>query len=361
MSEAGPGTAALPISDALWTSTDRFLEMANLVATAREAPVGRTPKVAVWRKNKARLYRYTGPAPAWRRTPVFLCLPLINRAYILDLRPGASFVEHLLADGYDVFLLDWGVWAAEDRGVDITTLVIRYLPRAVRAAAGIAGAEVTLLGYCIGGVLATCYLALHPRDPVKQLVLFTTPIDFADAGKLGRWTAKGVFPIERLAEVYDTVPGELIGAGAKLLNGPLADLQTFVQLAERMTQPGFDPVAWQSMYRWINEGTPFPAAAYVQWITEFYQDDRLARGTLRMDGRAVRLSAIRAPLLNVAAAADTIAPRPTTSAILAKVSSADREEIVVPGGHVGIVVGRAAKQGLWPRVSDWLARHDGAP
>ena len=34
---------------------------------------------------------------ATKRTPIFLVLPLINRAYILDLRPGASFVEFLSA------------------------------------------------------------------------------------------------------------------------------------------------------------------------------------------------------------------------------------------------------------------------
>lgn len=77
-----------------------------------------------------------------------------------------------------------------------------------------------------------------------------------------------------------------------------------------------------------------------------------------MDGRAVRLAAIRVPILNVAATADTIAPRPTTAAILGKVSSTDREELLVEGGHVGIVVGRTAKRDLWPKVGDWLTRHD---
>ena len=33
-------------------------------------------------------------------------------------------------------------------------------------------------------------------------------------------------------------------------------------------------------------------------------------------------------------------------------------EILVEGGHVGIVVGRTAKTDLWPRVTEWLARHD---
>ncbi len=337
----------------------RLVEMAHLVATARDAQVGRTPSEIVWRKNKARLYRYVRRTPPTRRTPIVLILPLINRAYILDLRPGASFVEHLLASGHDVYLLDWGIWGPEDRNIDVTTLVTRYVPRAVREAARLGGAPVTVLGYCIGGALATCYVALYPADPIRDLILLTTPIDFSDAGRFGLWTKKGTFPIDRIREIYDVVPPDLIQYGAKLLNGPLADLGTFVALGERLGAPGFDPDAWRAMFRWVNEPTPFPAAAYHQWITEFYQGNALSRGTLRMDGRPVRLDAISLPILNVAATADAIAPRPTTEVVLRKVASRDREEILVDGGHVGIVVGRSAKRDLWPRVSGWLARHDG--
>ncbi len=336
-----------------------MLDLAHVIATARDAPVGLTPKSVVWRKNKAQLYRYARAIPATRHTPVFLCLPLINRAYILDLRPDASFVEYLLAQGHDVFLLDWGVWGPEDRAIDVTTLVTRYLPRALREAEHAAHARLTLLGYCIGGVLASCYLALHPDGPVKNLMLLTSPIDFAQAGKFGAWTARGAFPIERLRDTFDVIPGELVGLGANLLNPAASYLGTYLQLYERMREPGFDPRGWQAMYRWVNEGTPFPAAAYYQWITEFYQDNKLVKGRLVMAGRPVRLDAIRVPVLNVAAMSDTIAPRPTTAAILRHVSSRDREELLVQGGHVGIVVGRSAKQDLWPKVGDWLRRHDG--
>jgi polyhydroxyalkanoate synthase len=112
------------------------------------------------------------------------------------------------------------------------------------------------------------------------------------------------------------------------------------------------------MYRWVNEGVPFASAAYRQWITEFYQDNKLARGTLEVDGRTVRLADIHCPVLNVAAEGDEIAPRSTTSAITHLASSVDTEEIVLKGGHVGVVVGRAARTALWPRVTDWLSRHD---
>ena len=86
-------SAAFPEAANFWTSADRALEMARVVLGSADAPVGLTPKEVIWRKNKARLYRYLRSEPATHQTPIFLVLPLINRSYILDLRPGASFVE----------------------------------------------------------------------------------------------------------------------------------------------------------------------------------------------------------------------------------------------------------------------------
>ncbi len=343
--------------------SDRALDMVHAVLSARDAPVGTTPHELVWRKNKACLYRYTRQSPPTHATPIFLVLPLINRAYILDLRPGSSFVEHLLGEGFDVFLLDWGIPGDEDRGQDLSQLLTRYLPRAVsKASEAAGGVPLTILGYCIGGSLAACYAALYPETPVmvRNLVLFTTPIDFSEAGKFGAMTARGVFPVEQLTSVLPLVPGQMPDMGAKLLSPLPTTIGTYMRLWGKLGDAEFDLPGWQALFRWVNEGVPFPSAAYRQWITEFYQDNKLARGRLQIDGRQVRLEDIRCPLLNVAASDDEIAPRPTTSAIMRLTSSVDAKEIVLKGGHVGVVVGRAARTALWPQVTDWLKRHDAA-
>lgn len=349
---------AWPDAGNVWSSNDRALEMARAILGSVDAPVGLTPKELVWRKNKARLYRYISPEPATHRTPIFLVLPLINRAYILDLRPGASFVEFLLSQGFDVFLIDWGTPGDEDRALDVTTLVTRYLPRAAKAIQRTTGVrQMTVLGYCIGGVLATCFAALHP-EVVRNLVLLTAPLDFSDAGQFGRMTARDTFPVERLTDTFPIVPGQVPDLGSKLLN-PIANyVGTYTRLWERLGDPTFDVQAWQAMYRWVNDSVPFAGAAFRQWIVEFYQENRLARDMLEMDGRPVRFSAIRCPVLNIAASRDQIAPRATTSVVTQRVASTDASEILIEGGHVGIVVGRSASQNLWPRVGTWLSEHD---
>jgi len=351
-------SSTLPDAASVWSSNDRALDMLRAVLGSADAPVGLTPKELVWRKNKARLYRYTRSEPATHRTPIFLVLPLINRAYILDLRPGASFVEFLLGEGYDVFLIDWGTPGDEDRALDVSTLVTRYLPRAARAIQKATGEdEMTVLGYCIGGALATCFVALHP-EMTRNLILLTAPIDFSDAGQFGRMTARGVFPVDAVTDTFPVVPGQLPDVGTKLLDPKSSYVGTYRQLWEKLAEPNFGVRGWQAMYRWVNDSVPFAGAAFRQWIVEFYQDNRLARDMLEMDGRPVRLSNIRCPVLNIAASRDQIAPRPTTSIVTDRVASEDASEILVEGGHVGIVVGRSASQNLWPKVGAWLADHD---
>jgi polyhydroxyalkanoate synthase subunit PhaC len=347
-----------PDATSVWSSNDRALEMARAILGSIDAQVGLSPKELVWRKNKARLYRYVRSEPPTHRTPIFLVLPLINRAYILDLRPGASFVEFLLNEGFDVFLIDWGTPGDEDQSLDVTTLVTRYLPRAAKAIQRATGTDqMTVLGYCIGGTLAACFAALHP-EITRNLVLLTAPLDFADAGQFGRMTARGNFPVEQLTDTYATVPASFPDIGTKLLNPVASYVGTYQQLWEKLGDPAFDVRAWQAMYRWVNDGVPFAGAAFRQWIVEFYQENRLARDMLDMDGRRVRLADIQCPVLNIAATRDQIAPRPTTSVVTSRVSSEDASEILIEGGHVGIVVGRRASQDLWPKVGVWLATHD---
>ncbi|HZX66953.1 MAG TPA: alpha/beta fold hydrolase, partial [Myxococcales bacterium] len=129
------------------------------IATTK-ATIGSTPRRAIWTLNKATLYQYTPVVPAEERHPVPLVLvfALMNKASILDLRPGNSFVEHMLRRGYDIYLLDWGVPGPEDKDLGLEDYVLEYLPRALRKVKAVSGSEsFTVLGWCIGALLSTLY------------------------------------------------------------------------------------------------------------------------------------------------------------------------------------------------------------
>ena len=348
-----PMAAALrrAVEDAPATKVPRWI---NAILTSYEAPVGQTPKEVVWTKNKAKLYRYVGERPPVHKTPILLVFALINRPYVFDLRPGHSFVEFLLKEGFDVYLLDWGVPGDEDRHITIDDYVGQYMRRAVRKVCRTSGVdELSILGYCIGGTLTACYVSLFP-DGIRNVVLLTAPIDFAESGRFGLWTDRRYYDVDKLVDTMGNVPGRVIDMGAKLLSPVVNTAGTYVRLWDRVADDAYVE-GWKAMNRWVSDNPPFAGAAFRQWIKEFYHENKLTRGKLELCGRPVNLANIRQPLLDVAANRDAIAPMETTQPLSDLVRSRDKEFVVIPGGHVGIMAGRGAVKVLWPKVSAWLA------
>jgi polyhydroxyalkanoate synthase len=113
-------------------------------------------------------------------------------------------------------------------------------------------------------------------------------------------------------------------------------------------------VAFDALEQWSGDNIPFPAAAYATYIEELYQKNLLVRGEHHVGGRRVDLASIRCPVLTVAAERDTICPPAAARALNEACGSADKELVVVPGGHVGAVVGSKAPTVLYPAMRQWL-------
>jgi polyhydroxyalkanoate synthase len=338
---------------------ERWLRFLTAILDAEHAPVGLTPKTAIWRKNKATLYRYHGPQPPRYPIPLLLVYALINRPYVMDLRPGQSLVEYLVNQGFDVFLLDWGDAEDEDAALTLDDLVAGYLPLAVRRVSHASGAEqVSMLGYCMGGTLAALYAATHanaPDGPLRNLICLASPIDFA-AGEtpLHVWLRPEHFDVHALVDTLGNVPPIYVDLGTRLLRPIANTIGGYANLWAHLDDPEFI-VRWQAMHRWLNDGVVFPGAAFRQWITNFYQENRLIRDALLLRHRRVRLARITASLLVIAAQHDYIVPVEQVTPLLDHVGSIDRELLVLPGGHVGLVTGRVAERVLWEPIVRWLA------
>jgi polyhydroxyalkanoate synthase subunit PhaC len=324
-------------------------------------PTGTTPREVVWTRNKTTLYRYRRPQEALHPghpVPVLLVYALINRPYIFDLRPGNSFVAHLLDRGHDVFLIDWGRVGWEDRDLSLDELIDEHLPRAVarmQRATGVG--EYTLFGYCMGGTMAVVHAALRPEG-LRNLIALTTPIDFAHAGLHRIWTDPRHLDPEAVADGFGNIPGTLIGLGNKMLRpGP-----NFVGVHETLAQlvlAGRDLTAWRAMNQWVNDGVPFPGAAFVQWVRDYYQGNLLVADRLEVAGRRVRLGDVAAALLTIAGSADHIVPPGMARPLHELAGSADRTFHEITAGHVGMLAGSGARDRLWPMVTDWLATRSG--
>ena len=154
-------------------------------------PLAQTPRDEYPLEGGAKLYRFVGARPAPSRSiarPILLVPSLINRWYVLDLRPGASLVEALVGAGFDVWCLDWGVPQAEDRYLDWDA-VLRRLGRAARRVQHeTAQPAIGILGYCMGGTLLLPYLARRAQErmargeemDVRKVALMAAPVKFDD-------------------------------------------------------------------------------------------------------------------------------------------------------------------------------------
>src|ERR671933_1675296 len=111
---------------------------------------GVTPNEVVWTKNKARLYRYRpadGAAGGRRPVPVLLIYGFVLKPYVLDLVPGNSLVEYLVKEGFDVYLLDFGISGPEDAVLSLENFVLDYMCGAVQKVLETSGAEeISLFG-----------------------------------------------------------------------------------------------------------------------------------------------------------------------------------------------------------------------
>ncbi len=334
---------------------DKYSQGMSIVVEGAQADTGQTPKETVWTKNKAKLYHYQTEAEKKYETPILIVYALINRPYILDLMPGNSFIEYLTGEGYDVYMLDWGIPGDEDKDMSFEDYVLDYIPRAVRKVLRNSGAEqITLLGYCMGGTMSAMYASLFP-DKLKNLILMTAPVSFPkdEMGLYSLFTGEKHMNPDLLADAFGNIPGDMIDTGNRMLKPVTNYVGTYVNMWERIFED--KPMeTWLAMNKWVNDGPPFPGATFKQWIREFYQQDKLVKGEIKLRGKRVNLSNISMPLLNIAGKKDHICTLPQAEATMDLVSSQDKEFFVLDAGHVGLMTGRGAKKGLWPKVTGWL-------
>jgi len=316
--------------------------------------VGMTPKETVWSRDKAQLWRYRSDSVTVG-TPVLIVMSLISRSYVLDLSPGTSFVQALRDEGFDPYMLDWGVPDELDSGNGLSTYVDELLPAAVEAVLESSGAdEVNIIGYCFGGVLSLLLGAAHPDLPVASLITMATPVDFTEMGMFGRMFDEGRLDPDDIVDDTGNVPPEVIRNAFRVLK-PTADLTQYAVLWEKLWDDK-QMKGFQVLGQWTRDHIPFPGRAFRETV-DIMRDGSFMEDRVRLDGRLLAMTDLTWPLLNVVASKDHIVPAAAALPVCDLVGSARAETLELPAGHVGLVMGRAASVTTLPRLYAWLHEH----
>lgn len=321
-----------------------------------DAKVGATPKDVVWQRDRAELWRYRG-GPIRYDPPLLIVHSLVSRSYILDLRPGSSSVEFLLGQGFDVFMLDWGVPDERDADNTIETYVDEYLARAVAAVQRETGCdEVTLAGYCLGGTFAILYAAGHADAEVRNLVLMASPVDYSEMGAMVAAVSEGRLSVDELVDETGNVPADALYAGFYML-APTKEVAQYATLLENLWNDEF-VAGYQAMAQWSRDHVPFPGAALRQIVEELVRRNVLMTGRMRLGGREVDFRDVRGNVLNAFAERDNVVPAAAVAPLTGLIGApARRGEMRLTGGHVTFAAGRHAFKHTLPALSRWIGEH----
>ena len=328
--------------------TEDFADMAG--------PLGLTAKETIHARGTLKLHHYTPLADSVYRVPVLIVTSLVNQPYILDLVPGQSMVEYLLRQGYDVYLIEWGRPRREHKDLTIEDHVLDRLPECIAKVQEDSGeGEVSIIGYCVGGLLSAMYAALHagPKAPLKNLVCMAAPVNGDGLESLKAWMGSG-FDEESLIEQFGNVPADWMQNALRALRpfGKLAGAMNLLNNADKQEVVRSN----LRMGKWETDNIPFPGGVFRQMVNDFLRANKLVKGEWMMRGQRVDLGRIRVPFLHLLAQDDHITPYASSRDLVRLVGSADKQEIVVKGGHVGLVAGRGAELRMWPALDEWLGR-----
>jgi polyhydroxyalkanoate synthase len=351
------------------------MDVAGAAANVFDAVLGhgladlrRTPASIIDEGPQRAVYRYLAHDDrAQHEVPVLLVPPLAGPTICFDLRRGCSLAEHLLALGHPTYLLEYGDIAFSDRDLGLEHWVQDVIPTAVRrVSADAGGAPVALVGWCLGGIMSLLALAGDETLPVDAVALVASPFDFRQVRIMA--------PMRPLAGLADGLVGTVVyrvlgGAPApivkrafqlasldKYLTRPLAVL-SHLDDREFLAQ-------MEAVDRFVANMHAYPGRTMGQLYHRFFRVNELAGGRLTLSDRTIDLADVHVPVLSIAGADDVLAPRPAVHHVAGLLPNAPSVRVeTAPGGHLGVLTGRAARHTTWAWLDAFLARvaRAGAP
>jgi polyhydroxyalkanoate synthase len=324
---------------------------AALAAASHCAP-GCSHKDVVWQSGKLRLYRYRPTARPSGAAPLLIVYALVNRPYMMDLQEDRSLIRGLLAEGLDVYLIDWGYPDGADRFTTLADYIDGLLAGCVGHILSMHQLDaLNMLGVCQGGVFSLCFSALHPKR-VRNLITMVTPVDFhTPADLLSKWVRK----IDVAAWVGDgNVSGDMLNQLFLSLMPFRLTHQKYMDLI--MGGPDRSRVEnFMRVEQWIFDSPDQSGAAFQEFVVWFYQENRLVRNQLEIAGRKVDLRELQLPLLNLIGSKDHLVPRAASLALERLVGSEDYTTLEFDLGHIGMYISARAQHEVPVAIARWLA------
>jgi len=327
------------------------------------ADLRRMPAALIDHGRLRSLYRYLPveqAAPRETSGPVLLVPPLAAPAFCFDLRRGCSLAEHLLLAGQETYLVDYGEIEFSDRTLGLEHFFDEVIPESVRATSADAGGRpVHLIGWSLGGILA---LLTHAGDaglPVASVAMIGSPFDFSRVPMVAPLRPIAAVTrgqgITQLYRVLGGAPAPLVRGGYQLVGIDKCVMKPWTIASKLDDRELLAQI--EAVNHFMARMHAYPGRTFGQLYHRFFRTNDLAQGTLALTGRTIALSDVTAPTLAVAGTGDGIAPVAAchhVGGLVPNAASLDLE--TAPGGHLGVLTGRAARGTTWQLLDQHLDR-----
>lgn len=304
-----------------------------------------------------------------RQVPIILVPPLGVTSEAFDLMPTRSLARFFSASGYPTYLVDWGQPNADDAHLGLIAYSDEMLGAAlarVRAHSG--HPEVTLMGWCMGGLLSLLQAGFSADKTIKNIVLVASPINLRGSGLVARSASVLDMPA-KLIRKYSNLRLNMIKASrfalpdwattlAFKMTDPVGSVSTYWDLITRLWDREFvENHSTTSNY--LNNMLLYPGGVVQDMMVNAAIDNQFAKGVISVGDREADLTAITANMRVYAGATDALVAPDVAKHILDVVSSEDAQFSVVAGGHMGVILGHNALDNVWRPVAEWLASRSG--
>jgi polyhydroxyalkanoate synthase len=334
----------------------------DLLVKGGVADLRRTPARVIDEAPQGTLSQYLTAEERTRHLPVLLVPPLAAPTSCFDLRRGCSMAEHLLGLGHPTYLVEYGTIGFSDRELGLEHWVQDVLPRAIeQTSADAGGRPVQVVGWCLGGIMSLLALAARPDLPVNSIAVVASPFDFAQLRIFA--------PIRQMANVTNGVFATL--AYRAMGGAPAPLVKRAFQLSaldKHLTKPiavatnlhDRDFLAQiEAVDDFTNNMTAYPGRTMGQLYHQFFRVNDLADGRLELGDHKIDLADVKVPVLAVAGKDDVLAPRAAVHHVGSLLTGAPEVQLKSgPGGHLGVLTGRAAARTTWHWIDEFFARHE---
>ena len=342
--------------EAVTESFDKVDVAEERIENFESVEVGETPSEVVYTENKLELLHYESMTEEQNEVPIVIVYALINKPFILDLQPDRSVIRRLLEAGHDVYLIDWNEPSRLDQHLTLDDYVNRYMENCVDVIRERSGQDaINVLGYCMGGTMAAMYAAQHP-EKVKTLGLMAAGLCFdRSGGVLEIWGDDEYYDPEDVTETYGNMPAEFLDIGFALMDPVANFVAKYVRLYDNLEDEDFVE-NFARMERWLDEGIDVAGETYAQFLKDIYQENKLYKNELELEGKPVDVGKIDMPILQIIGEYDHLVPAGASKPFNEIVGSDDVTTIEYPTGHIGLSVSGSSHEEVWPRVAEWF--HD---